>query len=143
MPPRSTATAAADRPPTDTRVRRSLGKAVDAWDAFLDPVRGRTREWKRYRPKDPWSLRVNEGKRTVLWLVPEEGVLRVAVILGEKAVAAGMAAGLSRRLERALREAPAYPEGRVVRFRMKSGARTGDVERLVDLKVGRSGRGRG
>jgi hypothetical protein len=120
------------------RVRRSLGPAVVAWDALLDPGRERTSEWKRYSPKDPWSLRVYEGKRTVLWLVPGEGVLRVAVILGEKAVAAGLAGPLSQRLKDDLRKATPYPEGRLVRFRMKTAARVKDVERLIDLKMGRA-----
>jgi hypothetical protein len=126
-------------PPTVARVRTSLGPAVAAWDAFLDPMRGRTIEWKRYRPQDPWSVRVYEGKRTVLWLVPEKGVLRVAVILGEKAVARGLAGRLSQKLRADLQNAARYPEGRAVRYRMKSAARVRDVERLVDLKVGRSG----
>ena len=128
----------ADGPPSDARVRRALGPARPAWDAFLDPARKRTTEWKRYRTIDPWSLRVKEGKRTVLWLVPEDGVLRVAVIVGEKAVAKGLDGPLSQKLKRELREARAYPEGRVVRFRMKSAARVRDVERLIDLKVGRT-----
>lgn len=128
----------ADTPPTDAEARRALGPARAAWDALLAPERERTTVWKRYGKKAPWSLRVNEGKRTVLWLVPEDGVLRVAVILGEKAVAQGLAGPLSQRLKRELQEATAYPEGRVVRYRMKSAARVRDVERLVDLKVGRA-----
>ena len=131
-------TSGVDRPPSDARVRRTLGPAVAAWDALLDPARKRTTEWKRYGPKQPWSVRVNEGKRTVLWLVPERGVLRVAVILGEKAVARGLAGPLSRRLHRELEEATVYPEGRAVRYRMKSAARVRDVEKLVDLKMGRA-----
>jgi hypothetical protein len=71
MPSRSRVTK--DGPPTDAEVRRLLGPAVAAWDALLDPARKRTWEWKRYSRKDPWSVRVNEGKRTVLWLVPEFG----------------------------------------------------------------------
>jgi hypothetical protein len=140
VPPRSKAVSGKreDDPPSRTEVRRALGPAAAAWDALLGPARTRTIEWKRYRPQDRWSARVNEGKRTVLWLVPEEGRLRVAVILGEKAVARGLAGSLSRRLKRELREAPAYPEGRVVRLRMKSAARVRDVERLIDLKVGRA-----
>jgi hypothetical protein len=134
----SKSTSQADGPPSDAQVRRALGPAVAAWDELLDPARKRTREWKRYRTQDPWSARVNEGKRTVLWLVPEEGRLRVAVILGEKAVARGLAGPLSERLKRELREATACPEGRVLRFRMKSASRVRDVERLIDLKVGRA-----
>jgi hypothetical protein len=126
----------ADGPPTVARVRRTLGPAAAAWDALLDPARKRTTEWKRYRPTDPWSLRVFEGKRTVLWLTPVKGLLRGAVIIGEKAVARALAGTLPQKLERELREAPSYPEGRVVRFRMKSAARVRDVERLIDLKVG-------
>ena len=127
-----------DGPPSAAQVRRSLGPVLPAWEALLDPARGRTTEWKRYGKKDPWSLRVNEGKRTVLWLVPRPGELRVAVVLGEKAVAKGLTGPLSQRLKRELREATAYPEGRAVRFRMRSAARVRDIERLVDLKVGRA-----
>lgn len=129
--------ATADTPPTDAQVRRALGPARAAWDALLAPERKRTTEWKRYGQKAPWSQRVNEGKRTVFWLGLETGVLRVAVILGEKAVARGLDEPISQKLKRELRDAKAYPEGRVVRFRMKSAARVRDVERLVDLKVGR------
>ena len=129
---------AGDAPPSEVRVRRLLGQAVVAWDAFLDPARKRTSEWKRYRPQDPWSLRVYEGQRTVLWLVPEAGLLRVAVILGEKAVAAGLAGSLPQKLKDELRKATPYPEGRLVRYRMRTAARVRDVERLVDLKVGRA-----
>ncbi len=130
----------ADSPPSEAAVRRFLGPAVAAWDALLDPARDRSREWKRYSKKHPWSLRVTEGKRTVLWLVPEEGRLRVAVILGEKAVARGLAGPLSQKLKRELGEATAYPEGRAVRYRMRSAARVRDVERLIDLKLGRTRR---
>jgi hypothetical protein len=133
----SKSTAKTDGPPTDAQVRRALGPAVAAWDALLDPARGRTTEWKRYSKKAPWSLRVNEGKRTVLWAVPLKGELRVAVIVGEKRVAAGLAGPLSKKLKTDLRDAPRYPEGRAVRIRMKSAARVHDVERLIDLKLGR------
>lgn len=70
--------------------------------------------------------------------MPEVGWLRVAVILGEKAVAQGLAGSLSQKLKRELREATAYPEGRAVRYRMKSAARARDVEKLIDLKLGRT-----
>ncbi|MGD8898111.1 MAG: DUF3788 family protein [Acidobacteriota bacterium] len=126
-----------DGPPSDAQVRRALGPARPAWDALLDPARKRTTEWRRYSKKHPWSLRVFEGKRTVLWLGPGDGELRVVVIVGEKAVAKGLAGPLSQRLKRELRVAPAYPEGRVLRYRMRSAARVRDVERLVDLKLGR------
>jgi hypothetical protein len=128
----------ADRPPSRALVRRRLGPAAAAWDALLDPALKRTTEWKRYRPTDPWSLRVFERKRTVLWLTPVDGLLRAAVIVGEKAVARALAGPLPGRLERELREAPTYPEGRVVRFRMRTAARVRDIERLIDLKVGRA-----
>lgn len=126
-------------PPSPVDVKRMLGPAFAAWEALLDPARGRTTQWKRYRPEDPWSLRVFEGKRTVLWIRPVEGELRATVIVGPKAVAAGLAGRLSEKLKKALRNAPAYPEGRVVRFRMKGAARVRDVERLIDLKEGRPG----
>ena len=137
MASKATGTSRPDAPPSDAQVRRALGPAVAAWDALLDPARKRTTEWKVYGKNDPWSVRVNEGKRTVLWLLPLEGELRATVIVGGKAVALGLAGRLSQGLKKDLREAPAYPESRAVRIRMKSAARVRDVERLVDLKLGR------
>jgi hypothetical protein len=130
----------ADGPPSPADVKRMLGPAFAAWEAILDPARGRTTEWKRYGVKHPWSLRVFEGKRTVLWVRPAEGELHATVIVGKKAVAAGLAGQLSERLKKALRDAPAYPEGRAIRFRLKSATRVRDVERLIDLKEGRATR---
>jgi hypothetical protein len=52
-------------------------------------------------------------------------------------VAKGLAGPLSQRLKGELRKATVYPEGRVVRYRLRSAARVRDVERLVDLKLGR------
>ena len=62
----------------------------------------------------------------------------MAVILGEKAVARGLAGPFSQKLKRELRDATAYPEGRAVRYRMKSAARVRDVEKLIDLKMARA-----
>jgi hypothetical protein len=133
----ATATRRAGRPPSDARVRRLLGSALPAWKALLQGGEARHHEWKRYGARADWVLRVYEGKRTVLWARPIPGALRATVIVGERAVAAGLAGGLPERLKKRLRASPAYPEGRAVRFRLRSAAGVGDVERLVALKLGR------
>lgn len=138
-PPSTVATGkrGAGGPPSDARVRRLLGPALPAWQALLEGGQGRHREWKRYGARADWVLRVYEGKRTILWARPVPGELRATVILGARAVAAGLAGPLPERLKKRLRAAPAYPEGRAVRFRLRSAAGVRDVERLVALKLGR------
>jgi hypothetical protein len=138
-PPSAVATGrrGAGGPPSDARVRRLLGPALPAWRALIEGGEGRHHEWKRYGARADWVLRVHEGKRTILWARPVPGELRATVIVGGKAVAAGLAGPLPERLKKRLRAAPAYPEGRAVRFRLRSAAGVGDVERLVTLKLGR------
>lgn len=126
-----------EKPPTTKDVSRTLGPAFAAWQALLDPSLGRTTEWKRYGKKNPWVLRIFEGKKTIFWLYPVKGELQVTLIVGEKKVKAGLAGALPKRLKDDLRRATSYPEGRAVRLRMRTAARAGDVERLVDLKLGR------
>jgi hypothetical protein len=133
----ATSTGGAGRPPSDAQVRRLLGPALPAWKALLEGGEDRRHEWKRYGARADWVLRVCEGKRTVLWARPIPSALRATVIVGERAVAAGLAGGLPERLKKRLRASPAYPEGRAVRFRLRSAAGVGDVERLVALKLGR------
>jgi Protein of unknown function (DUF3788) len=133
----ATSTRAAGRPPSDVQLRRLLGPALPAWDALVQGGEARHHEWKRYGARTDWVLRVYEGKRTVLWARPVPGALHATVIVGAKAVVAGLAGGLPERLKKRLRASPAYPEGRAVRFRLRSAAGVGDVERLVALKLGR------
>jgi len=123
------------RPPSEAQVRRLLGPARPAWDALLG-VGQRRREWKRYSVKYDWVVRVHDGKRTLLWLRPVAGELHVTLILGGKAVAAGLASALPERLKSRLRAAPVYPEGRVVRVGLRSARGVPDVERLLALKLG-------
>jgi len=127
------------RPPSDAQVRRLLGPALPAWEALLATEGNRRREWKRYSPKADWVIRLHQGKRTVLWARPVAGKLHVTVIVGEKAVAAGLAGALPQRLKTRLRSAKVYPEGRAVRLGLRSAAGVADVERLVALKLGRQG----
>jgi len=81
-------------------------------------------------------MRVHDGKRTLLWLHPTAGELRVTLILGGKAVAAGLAGALPERLKSRLRAAPVYPEGRAIRLGLRSARGVPDVERFLALKLG-------
>jgi Protein of unknown function (DUF3788) len=114
-------------------VRRLLGPARPAWDALLGNEK-RRREWKRYGAKYDWVVRVHDGKRTLLWLRPAAGELRVTLVLGGKVAAAGLASALPERLKARLRAAPVYPEGRAIRLGLRSARGVPDVERLLALK---------
>jgi len=117
-------------------VRRLLGPARPAWEALLGGGGRRRREWKRYSAKYDWVVRVHDGKRTLFWLRPVARQLHVTLILGGKAVAAGLAGGLPERLKARLRAAPVYPEGRAIRLGLRSARGVPDVERLLALKLG-------
>ena len=73
--------------------------------------------------------------RTIVWLAPAVGAFDVTFILGDKAVRAAQTAGLSRALLKKVNESRKYPEGRAIRFRMKSGRGLPSLMQLARIKI--------
>jgi len=92
-------------------------------------------EWKSNSPKAGWSLRLERGKRTILWLGPCEGCFRVTFILGDKALLAARRSALSARALRALDQAERYPEGTGVRLLIKGPKDIPTVKKLATVKL--------
>ena len=74
-------------------------------------------------------------KRTILHLGPRSKHFIVAIILGEKAVAAVRESDLSPEVVAMVEGAKGYTEGRVIRFEIRSKKDTGAVEALAKIKM--------
>ena len=53
-------------------------------------------QWTSYSPKAGWALRLKREKRTIVWMAPCPGRVRVVFILGNRALEAALRPGCRR-----------------------------------------------
>jgi hypothetical protein len=127
------------RKPSEAELSEALGPAKEPWDALVARLAEdhgvRDQEWKSYSPKAGWSLRLARKKRTIVWLAPCPGAMRVAILLGDRALAAARQAKLPKRLRKALDEAVRYPEGTAARIDVRSARDVPGLARLAEIKL--------
>lgn len=123
------------RPPSAREVASQLGRSHAAFVALTQRGPGVTREWKRYTRTSPWTLKVSQGDRTLLYATPRAGAFEATVILGERATEAALGGRVSKRLHATIRAAKSYVEGRVVRLTVRGKADAAAVEELVACKL--------
>jgi predicted DNA-binding protein (MmcQ/YjbR family) len=116
--------------------RTAAVASVDAGlvDVLLARFPDLSPEWKTDSARAGRTLRLRRRERTVLYVQPQPGALRVTVVLGGKAIASALESGLTRRLQDAIAAAKVYVEGRPVVVTVRKPADLRDVERLVAFK---------
>ena len=129
-------------PPSPAELAAVLGAAAPRWPMLVDDVRAHagevTETWMFGGPKVGWSMRLLRGERVLVHMTPQTGRLLVGVVLGEKAIAAGTAAGLASERTLAIVEAaPRYAEGRGVRIAVETGDDLDVARELALLKLAR------
>jgi hypothetical protein len=129
-------------PPAPAELAATLGEAARHWAGLIADVRLHagdvTERWVFGGPKYGWSMRLMRGERVLVHMTPQAGHLLVGVVLGEKAIAAGVAAGLaSERTIAVVEAAPRYAEGRGVRFSVETDDDLGVARELARLKLAR------
>lgn len=139
----------ATEPPSDAEIAVMLGEAHQGFQALVRRGGATTGEWRRFNKKSPWVFKVSQGERALFYAQPDSGKVKVTVLLGGKAVVAALAGQVSKRLQVAIREAKAYPEGRPVSVWIKRPSDLAKVLELVAVKLaataspGRRGRSQG
>ncbi len=123
------------KPPTDDELSVELGVVRALWDEILADLALPVQEWNSYSPKAGWSLKLKQGKRTIVYLAPCRGSIRVAFILGAKAVEAARACKLSKEVMKIIDEAPRYPEGTGVRLEITTRRQLAAVRKLAAVKL--------
>lgn len=125
--------------PDDAALGRALGKTKKVWDAIVDHLdrlpNGLVRNWTFYGTKYGWQLKVTDGKRAVLYLIPHEGSFLAALALNDKAVAALRSQKIPSRLLREITTGKTYPEGRPARIKVTSRRDLAVVMKLLGIKL--------
>jgi hypothetical protein len=121
--------------PTASDLRELLAGCHDAWQALLQGQEGAAGEWRRFTKNSPWVFRATRGKRPQFYARPEPGAFEVTVLIGANAVKAALSGTAPKRLQTAIRNAKAYPEGRPLRVWVRKLADLRKVDELIALKL--------
>ena len=124
--------------PTAEEVSAALEDSGELWKQIVNWLTEQgvaDQEWKSSSPKHGWSLRLKLKKRTIVYLSPCIGCLRVAFVLGDRAVAAARQSGLSKSTLKLLEEAPRYAEGTGIRLWVKGAKDLPAVRKLALIKL--------
>ena len=116
--------------PSEADLAAELGTAKTLWDRLCAGLDLAT-EWHSYSKKAGWSMRLKRGERNIVYLVPGNGEFEVALVLGDRAVAAAREGGLASMVEGARR----YAEGTAIRFGVKGVKDIATVKKLAAIKM--------
>lgn len=124
--------------PTQEEVDAALGLTAPLWHELVGWVHQHgapEEEWKSSGEKYGWSLRLKQKKRNIVYLSPCAGCVRVAFVLGDRAVEAAKTAGLPKAVAEELEHAPRYPEGTGLRLTVRKHSDLAAIEKLVAVKM--------
>jgi hypothetical protein len=127
------------REPTSRELAAALGKAHKSWElllAHLSAQPGIVVAWKFYGAKLGWQLKAAQGKRAVLYLVPNEGAFVAAMALRPAALELARSS-LPAALVREIDAARPGPEGHPARVRVTTAKDLGVVKQLLAIKLSR------
>lgn len=126
-------------PPTDRQVASILGATAPLWESVVTKITGELpgarASWGFTNKSTGWSLRVRLDERVIIYLTPTEGCFLASLGLDERAVAAAKAAKLPTSMLATIDAAPAYAEGRGVRFAIRNSNDASMVARLAMIKA--------
>jgi hypothetical protein len=124
------------RQPDDAVLAEAFGRAKNLWDDLIHHITQEyelvTQEWGFYKA---WSLRLKHKKRTIVYLIPQNGYFLCAFVFGEKATEQARHAELPQDVLKIINEARVYAEGRGFRLEVKKKQDLKTIEKLVSIKM--------
>jgi hypothetical protein len=127
-------------PPEPAEITAALGETAALWQKLIDWLateKGVSEvEWKGVYPnKYGWSARLKLKKRTIVYMGPCNGCFRVALVLGDRAVAAAKDANLPKSLLKSIEEARRYAEGTWIYIVVRRTSQLSAIHKLVEIKL--------
>jgi hypothetical protein len=127
------------RKPTASRLASVIGAKFGYWEelkSHIQKTHGPVREeWKYYGKTLGWTRKLFLGKRNLLFITACNGFFRIAIVFGDKAVAAVQQSTLPEKLVQQLVSARKYAEGRGLTLEVKSRQTLKHILMLIDIKV--------
>jgi hypothetical protein len=127
------------RAPTIGALSRALGVTMPLWDELVRHIETTyapvTHEWQEARISPLGFLRLIRKKRTILYLIPQDGYFLTAFVFGEKATAAVRQSDVPAAVIAALDAARVYAEGRGIRLETRTSADLATMRTLATIKL--------
>ena len=127
------------RAPSPQALSSILGKSQSLWDDIkahvvsqYEPV---VEAWGYSGKHYGWSLGLKQKKRSIVYLIPGEGVFVCSLAFSEKAAAEARTRSLPAAVMKMIDEAKRFPEGRAVRLEVKLTKDVAIIKGLVDIKM--------
>jgi hypothetical protein len=125
--------------PSDRSIANTLGAAYEVWAAILESLQANydaiVSEWKVSKSDCGWMRVLKQKTRTVVYLTPEDGAVRVAIVLGERAATKALTSELPDSFKELISEARPYAEGRGIRIQVRSITEVPIIMSLIALKM--------
>lgn len=126
--------------PTEQMLAKALGGQYQLWNAIVDYVVEKypkaLKEWKYIAMKNyGWSFRLKDKKRNIVYLGPKDGAIMCELVFGDKAVNAVQQSSLPQTIKDELHNSKKYPEGRVIRLKVRNKIDLANIKTLVDIKL--------
>lgn len=121
-------------------LKRGLGETFPVWNEIREFTMANyptgIPAWKFSGEKFGWSYRISDHKRVILYLLPRDGVFKVAFVFGQKGTDKILESNISQQIKTELLKAKAYAEGRGIRIEVRDGSIIEDIKKLIEIKLG-------
>jgi hypothetical protein len=116
-----------------------LGRAGGLWERLRELLEADfgplAEKWSFSKTTHRWTLQLKRKQRAVVYLAPQPGHFLASFALGEKACAAAKDSRLPASVLGIIDSAPRYPEGRGVRFDVRTGGDVAKVAMVAAIKM--------
>ena len=125
--------------PDDKQLEAAIGKSFKLWSEIRRHILERydkiVEEWSYSGKNYGWSWRAKQGKRALVYLIPQKGFFLAAFCFGDKAVAMIEESDVPEAIKESLRTAKKYVEGRGIRFEVRKAGDVKTVRTLLEIKT--------
>lgn len=124
--------------PNDERLGEVLRDNKLVWCKILEHMENNYQdivyEWKFYSKQSGWTFVIKSKKRTILYLIPQDGFLKANFVFGEKAVVEAEKADVPQNIIETIRESKCYAEGCSFMVDVKTDKDLKYIESLIKIK---------
>ncbi len=125
--------------PDEKQLAVAIGKSIRLWSEIRGHIFERygkvVEEWSYSGKNYGWSWRAKQGKRALVYLIPQKGFFLAAFCFGDKAVAMIEASDVPEAIKAELRSAKKYVEGRGVRIAIRKAGDVKIIRTLLEIKT--------
>lgn len=127
-----------EKTPDTSALKKALGSTYKLWqelEQFALDAQTQARPLWNYSAKYGWSLRINDNKRAIVYLLPREGFFKAALVFGQKATQAVLDSNVTNEIKAELKNAKPYAEGRGIRIAVDDADTANDIKTLITIKA--------